>query len=147
MVYPIATGLGAGYVPKGPGTAGSVVGTVLIWLLWPRLNLLGEGLVCLALVFIGVWVSTLVERDMGSHDPQTVVIDEIAGIGITFLGSGTSLMELALGFTLFRIFDIWKPHLIGRSGNLPEGWGVMADDVLAGMVAASIMFAYRWFTG
>lgn len=144
-VYSFATGLGSGYAPKAPGTAGSAVGICAVWLCWPHLSLSARILVGLVITGLGVWASTLVERDLDSHDPQTVVIDEIAGIWITMLFFPSTWTAMALGFVLFRLFDIWKPYLIGRAGHLPAGWGVMADDVLAGVAAALVLWPIdRW---
>lgn len=143
LVYALATGLGSGYSPKAPGTAGSLFALVLVWVLWPTTPLAQIALTA-SVVMIGVWCSGYVERDRAVHDPQCVVIDEVAGIFITFLGaSQPTVIGLLTGFALFRLFDIWKPSIIGKSANLPGGWGVMADDVLAGLVSLAIFTLAR----
>ena len=203
LALAIATALGVGYIPKAPGTFGSLVGVITIFLsavfflrpphwtdllsLHPLQNatlmdqhFLVPGsdihdaavwlpLACasLLLVFLalaGVWASHRAADYTGIKDPQFVVIDEVAGQHLTLLlplipiampnlqthmdfsiyaiFSALSLVNwkyLLTGFVLFRIFDIWKPFPIKRLENLPGGWGIMADDWLAGVYAAILL--------
>jgi len=89
----------------------------------------------------GVWAATRVERLQGSKDPGKVVIDEVAGQLITFLFIPfvAPWWVILTGFFLFRAFDIWKPYPIRRLEALESGLGIMADDVLAGLYAATIL--------
>jgi phosphatidylglycerophosphatase A len=153
----LAEGCGAGRIPFGPGTWGSVVG-VIWFLLLTRLGSLT--LFWLGLV-VGVAGSVVIcgaaERITGRKDPGSVVLDEIVAVPIcfvpwllaehlrlgamppaeSFVGSGTWGMTVIL-FALFRVFDIWKPWPIGSSQRLPGGWGVTADDVLAALAVAGL---------
>ena len=199
----LATALGVGYAPKAPGTFGSLVGVITIFLSaafflrppsWSALfsmhplqdatlmdqHFLVPGsdihdsamwlpLVCafLLLIFLalaGVWASHKAADYSGIKDPQFVVIDEVAGQHLTLvlplipialphltsrvdfsiyaIFSALSLVNwkyLLTGFILFRIFDIWKPYPIKKLENLPGGWGIMADDWLAGVYAAILL--------
>jgi phosphatidylglycerophosphatase A len=170
----LATGFGLGYLPKAPGTWGSLGGLALVWCLcqfipdsfvfdspaWTRREFL-ELLIVVAplLAILGVWAAGRAARYLAAKDPQIVVIDEISGQLITFFGGppvghiffGFSLAQVArvprwptpvnwkyllLGFILFRVFDIWKPFPARQAEALPGGWGIMADDWVAGVYAA-----------
>jgi len=194
----IATALGVGYIPKAPGTFGSLVGIIvailthpvsLFLLLTASINghtiysgigvdipplqerwafvvlLVPSMFVFLCVSLVGVWSSSKAAAYAGVSDPQFVVIDEVSGmvltlvLGIAPLGlpthllptenasvfalySGLSLLNwkyLLLGFLLFRLFDIWKPFPVRRLEKLPRGWGIMADDWMAGIYAAILL--------
>jgi phosphatidylglycerophosphatase A len=137
----IAWAAGAGKSPWAPGSAGALLAVILApWcflpLAWPaRLGLL-------ALLFLlGAWAGGRVARVRGRPDPGEVVIDEVTGQWLTFLWlPAASWAELGAGFVLFRIFDILKPWPISASEHwLPGGWGIMLDDVLAGLAAAAAL--------
>jgi phosphatidylglycerophosphatase A len=91
--------------------------------------------------FFGIWAATRAERLTGRKDPGIVVIDEVAGQLLTFLFMPwrTPLWVIAMGFVLFRAFDIWKPYPVRRLESLESGLGIMADDVLAGFYAAAVL--------
>lgn len=134
----IATCSGVGYFPVAPGTAGSVVGVVLVAALgrlpveaaWLSVSLGGA---TVGVFVVGVWAASHAERFFGRTDPGQVVIDEVAGQMIAFLASpAASWKWLLAGFVLFRIFDVLKPFPAGRAERLPGGWGIMLDDVVAG---------------
>lgn len=131
IILAVGTGLGLGYAPKAPGTVGSLLGALLIFL-FPRNGLLG-----LALVIIGLVSSHLSEKILGETDSPKIVIDEIAGMFITCLGLGS--YYVIPGFILFRIFDIIKPGPIKNLQDLPGGLGVMADDMAAGLISNVIL--------
>ena len=135
IVRTLATGFYSGYSSVAPGTAGTIVAFIL-YLFIPhfRGNILL--VVTIITVIIGVWVSGEVEKSDG-HDAQIIVIDEMAGmwLSLLFLPSSPGLAWLIIPFILFRLFDIFKPYPINRSQDLPGGWGVMADDVIAGIMA------------
>ncbi len=203
LAYAIATAGGVGYLPKAPGTYGSLVGVLTIVLcavfflrptslaglspfhvlsdarfmdkhflvpgsdihntmLW--LPIFCAFLLLLILAGIGVWSSSQAAGYSGIKDPQFVVIDEVAGQHLTLvlpllpialpnlhshmdlstfaIFSALSLVNwkyLLLGFLFFRIFDIWKPFPIRRLEMLPAGWGIMADDWMAGVYAAVLL--------
>ena len=138
----LATFFGAGYLRPGPGTYGSVA-AVLLWygaahLLQPnRPELVGGTLTAALLaILIGIPAATRVAREAGREDPGFVVIDEVAGQWIALLLLKPSWQGAVLGLLLFRFFDILKPPPIRRLEALPEGTGIMLDDVAAGVLAA-----------
>jgi phosphatidylglycerophosphatase A len=129
----IATGLGIGYIRKGSGTVAAAV-CALAWYLaqadgYPAL--VSYALTAM-IVVVGVWSSGNVEQYWGK-DSNYVVIDEIAGMSISLLFLPVTIPVVVAAFMLFRFFDIVKPLYIRRAEQLPGGWGVMADDVAAGI--------------
>jgi phosphatidylglycerophosphatase A len=205
----LATVLGAGYLPKSPGTYGSLVGVATvffsaIFFLHPRSfgdvfslhpladtilreNLFGApgtdihnvplafpliiaGALFVVFSIIGVWSASRVAAFAGIEDPQYVVIDEVAGQHLTlllplipialphltahmdfseytifFALSLANWKYLLLGFILFRVFDIWKPWPVRSLEKLPGGWGIMADDWMAGVYAAILLRVALYF--
>jgi phosphatidylglycerophosphatase A len=143
----IATAGGAGFAPKAPGTAGSLVG-VAIYLLLERG---GAGAYYPhAIIFffiIGIWASSRVEH-MWGHDAQRIVIDEVVGQMITFgMAAGRyqlSAFYVVLGFGLFRLFDIVKPFPIRHLERFRGGLGVILDDVGAGLYALAVLTLFRY---
>jgi phosphatidylglycerophosphatase A len=153
----LATGGGVGLSPKAPGTLGSLEGVALFLLflfLKPDAvsgsigHFVQLSIINLILFAAGVWAASSVCRLSGSGDPQTVVIDEISGqlIGLTPLASGASVAGVAAGFVLFRLFDIFKPWPIRRLERLHGGLGVMADDALAGLFTAALLWIGRHYS-
>lgn len=162
----IATALGAGYLPKAPGTFGSLLGVLLTLLGWAALTvnwgqgrwdprtvttilavhtttfLLLEGGLAVLVSLLGTWAAGRVAAYLGKTDPQIVVVDEVAGQLISYLGLATTAtfvvnwQYLLAGFILFRVFDIWKPFPARLAESLPGGLGIMADDWVAGLYAA-----------
>lgn len=137
----IATGLGIGYIDKGAGTAAALA-TCLLWYLFQsgsvHVSFLIPCLITIAIFGIGIWSSGKVEILWGK-DHNRVVIDEIAGMCITLLFIPFSISYIIIGFVLFRFFDILKPLYIRRLEKLKGGWGVMADDMLAGVYSNLIL--------
>ena len=119
-----------GKLPFAPGSWGSL-GALALWLFLP-LSYAVHLAVILILFILGVYSSNKVAEDMDDHDPSEVVIDEAVGMGISLFMLPHSLGLYILAFILFRFFDIFKPSFIYRIQNLPGGWGIMLDDVLAG---------------
>ena len=138
----IATCGPVGYLKKAPGTFGSLVGVVLVLITGNNISLFITLSICMFVV--AVWSSGEVARSLNSHDPQTVVIDEVCGILVTFFMVPIHWKSVALGFALFRIFDILKPFPIRQIEKLPIGWGVMTDDVVAGLYANALLQFYCW---
>jgi phosphatidylglycerophosphatase A len=175
----IATAAGLGYLPKAPGTWGSLLGLFLGWALrnhdlgmlhpFAHPDFIKFGGIALdralalhiavmgCLAVLGVWVSGRAASYLGQKDPQNVVIDEVSGQMIALLGAGwvstfssddlasasavfalisPGWKYLLLGFILFRACDIWKPFPVRQAESLPGGWGIMADDWVAGIYAA-----------
>ncbi|MCW3079390.1 phosphatidylglycerophosphatase A [Segetibacter sp.] len=135
----IATFFGIGYVGKGGGTVASVV-LCLIWLIIPEkaftitFQIFLATVVCVA----GVWSGNVVDKVWGK-DSSKVVIDEVAGMIVTLIFLPVTLQYVLTGLVLFRFFDIAKPLFIKKMEALPKGWGVMADDVLAGLYAHALL--------
>ena len=146
----IATAGGAGFLPKAPGTAGSVVG-VLAYL---GIEGLQAGAYYLhAIIFflvVGTWASYRVEALYG-HDCQRIVIDEVIGQMITFAAAAGRFqlpaIYILLGFGLFRLFDITKPFPLRRMETLKGGVGVIADDVGAGLYALAALTLLQYVFG
>lgn len=126
-----------GHLPRAPGTWGSLVAVLLApWAFIPLS--LGARILVLAVLFLaGAWACSAAEKTLGRKDPGQAVIDEVLGQWVTFLFlASASFLSLALGFVLFRIFDIMKPFPIRRSETwMPGGYSVMLDDLLAGVYA------------
>lgn len=130
----LATGLGSGYSPIAPGTAGSIVGIALYWPLATRPVV--EQLVALALlVLLGVPAAGQVARRGGRKDPGLVVVDEVAGVWATLVFLPFTMPTAVAGFLLFRVMDVLKPYPARDLERLPGGWGIMADDLMAGVYA------------
>jgi phosphatidylglycerophosphatase A len=139
----IATFFGAGRLKPGPGTWGSLA-TVALWAILAHF-LPGSWLIpaniCLALlaVAVGIPAATQVARASGLKDPQFVVIDETAGQLITLIGAPLAWKSFLAGFILFRAFDIVKPPPVRQLERLPEGTGIVVDDVAAGLYGLLVM--------
>jgi phosphatidylglycerophosphatase A len=139
----VATFFGIGRLKPGPGTWGSLA-TVLLWALatWqiPPASRAWATLVAAALVtLIGIPAATKVSRGSGIKDPQFVVIDEVAGQLIALIAVPFAWKSFLAGFILFRVFDMWKPFPIRQLERLPEGTGIVVDDLGAGIYALAIM--------
>lgn len=135
----VATFFGAGTLRPGPGTWGSV-GAVLTWFAIGRnlpSTLLVPGAIAYAALAtaIGIPAATLVARACGREDPSHVVIDEVAGQMLTLIGAPLGWKAMLAGLILFRVFDISKPWPIRRLERLPEGLGIIVDDLGAGVYA------------
>lgn len=150
LAWQLATWFGCGRVPFAPGTAGTL-GAIPLYLLLRHHGPLVVALTAVVLTAVGVWAATRVARDLGKHDPQIVVIDEVAGVHVAWIAAPVSLEGLVLGFLLFRAFDQLKPwpaRWIER--RLPLGWGIVLDDVAAGVWAAVGILVARhegWIAG
>lgn len=120
-----------GHFPIAPGTAGTIVAAAIYWFVGLDRPLVG-GEFILLFFLLGVRASTAMERQLGP-DPSRVVVDEMVGFWIALFALPKGWVLMAIGFFLFRIFDIWKPFPIRRAESLPEGWGIMADDAMAGI--------------
>lgn len=163
----IATWFYCGLVPFAPGTAGSIAAIAIAWVMnryWgvPPLAIAGLGVL---LAVPGIWAAGVTAKALGKKDPQIVVVDEVVGQWITLAGA-VSLSSAALYWTstlvlngtaassnwkfwllalvLFRVFDVWKPPPVRQLERLPGGLGIVADDAMAGVYAAVILFAAGW---
>ena len=139
-----ATFCGIGYFPVAPGTAATAAGIVLVFLLQGCGAAVYLGIV-LALFIAGVWAGDCLEKSLGKKDPGIVVIDEVVGIMIGLMGLPMGWPMVICGFFLFRALDMFKIYPINRLEAQPGGWGIMADDVMAGIYTNIIMhIALRW---
>ncbi len=140
------TGLGLGYIPGAPGTYGSLPG-IALFLLTCRWPLIWQLLLLLTVFLAGVIAAASAEREWG-EDPGRCVIDEVVGQWVTLLIAGaTGWWWLLAGFLMFRLLDIVKPGIIDRSQRLGGGWGVMVDDLLAGLAGGLILLLARILLG
>jgi phosphatidylglycerophosphatase A len=139
----VATFFGAGRMKPGPGTWGSLA-TLAVWAVVSRslptalLVPVNVALVALAIA-LGIPAATRVARASGLKDPQFVVIDETAGQLITLIGAPLAWKSFLAGFILFRAFDIVKPPPVRQLERLPEGTGIVVDDVAAGLYGLAVM--------
>ena len=138
MVVFVATGAYVGYTPLAPGTAGTVVGLLLVKCvtatIW-RYSPAGSLMLFAALFVLASYVADNAERIFGVPDSPTIVLDEILGMVATMLGNSTGWTWLIAGFALFRLFDIIKPWPASRLNRMRGGAGVMLDDLAAACYA------------
>jgi len=139
----LATGFGSGLSPRAPGTAGSLVG-VLFYIGLAHLALPYYLLAVLALALLGVWVCQRAGQLLGVSDHPGIVWDEIVGVLVSLAATPPGWPGVALGFALFRLFDILKPWPVGAiDRRVPGGLGVMLDDVMAGLYALACLQILR----
>jgi phosphatidylglycerophosphatase A len=144
LMAAIATGLGSGYFPIAPGTMGSLVG-LLFFLPLIRLAIVVQIASIAALFPLAVVSATFVSRRVGKKDPRIVVVDECVGMWIALVGHTIAPWRLVLAFVVFRAMDVIKPFPARRIERLPEGWGIVLDDVVAGLYAYLVVLAVsRW---
>jgi phosphatidylglycerophosphatase A len=130
---------GVGRSPVAPGTAGSAAALAVFAVVRFAGSPALEVGVIVALAAVGVWSATVTERQLGVTDPGVVVIDEVVGMLITLALMPLRWTGVVAGFAVFRLFDIIKPYPCARAERLPGGWGIMADDVLAGVYANVVL--------
>jgi phosphatidylglycerophosphatase A len=139
----VATFGGVGYLRPGPGTWASATAIALWWMgahwIAPNWQPWAAATLALTAVLTGIPAATQVARASGRKDPQFVVIDEVAGQLVTLIAAPIAWQSLLLGFILFRAFDIVKPPPVRRLERLPEGLGIVIDDVGAGLYGLVIM--------
>lgn len=126
----IATGVYVGYLPPAPGTLGSLLGLLLLWPLKPGTV---QVLVTLFLIGVGIVVADRAARVIGGQDPPVIVIDEIAGIAVATLLLPPQVQERVVAFVIFRLFDVIKPFPVRQAERLPGGFGIVGDDLIAGL--------------
>jgi phosphatidylglycerophosphatase A len=167
--YFFATACGLGYLKPGPGTWGSLAGVAISIGIarlgyrpqpWPLNDMMPPSLgfwrdvrhptpivylLVLLVAAVGVYFASKVERHYGKSDPQFVVIDEVSGqlIALSFPFTLLNWKSWLLGFILFRVFDIWKPFPARQAESLHGGWGIMADDWIAGIYAGLVLWGVQ----
>jgi phosphatidylglycerophosphatase A len=147
--WTVATFFGAGLGKPGPGTWGSVA-AVLLWAAYawglhpaPRTLLLALLAGIVLSVALGVPAATIAARESGRHDPGFVVVDEVAGQWIALLGCPVDWKHALIALVLFRLFDITKPFPARQLESLPAGWGIVFDDLAAGLYAWGVASLLR----
>jgi len=141
----LALGFGSGLAPKAPGTFGTLA-AVPLFLLMSDLSPLIYGLLVLFVCITGIYICGKAAEDVGVHDHGAIVWDEFAGFFITMFMVPVSWQSVLVGFILFRVFDIAKPYPISVADKkLTGGFGIMFDDVLAGLFALAIMQTLVYF--
>jgi phosphatidylglycerophosphatase A len=144
VAWAIATWFGCGLVPRAPGTMGSLA-AIPLYLLVARQGRIGVAVTAFLVTAVGVWAASVVARELGKKDPQIVVVDEVAGLMVTMLPMReVSWLAVVIGFALFRLFDVFKPWPIRKLEELPGGWGIVLDDIAAGMFGAAVMAGLRF---
>jgi phosphatidylglycerophosphatase A len=144
----IATWFGCGYVPVAPGTAGSLAAIAIAYALveighWRPWHF---ALLALVMLPLGIWAAGATAREIQRKDPGIVVVDEVLGQWITLAGAASLNWNSWLAaFCLFRLFDIWKPPPVRQLEALPAGVGIVADDVMAGVYGALVLFVMGCF--
>lgn len=135
----LATWFGTGYAPVASGTVGTLATVPLVLLLaWADSPALYLG-ATLVLVLLGLWAASGGERYLGTKDPGPVVVDEVAGFLVTMALLPVTPGTLVGGFFLFRLLDIVKPFPGRQAERLPGGWGIMVDDLIAGLYANLVL--------
>ena len=135
----LGTGFGSGYFSPAPGTAGTVVGICFFWC-FSKFSPLLYLITTIAFIFLSAWIAEGAEKIFEQKDARTIVIDEIAGFLVTMLWIPCTLINVGIGFLIFRILDIVKPFPAGWiDRNLSGGWGIVLDDVAAGIYANLIL--------
>lgn len=149
LLYLIGTFGGTGFAPVAPATVASFAYTIVWWVAWTQLGpvplWLQVGLLVLV-TLVGIPVASRLAAIHG-EDPSLVVIDEIAGMQVTFLGVQTGPLGWLAGFLWFRLFDIAKPFGVRRLERLNGGLGIMADDLGAGILACAATHATIYLLG
>jgi phosphatidylglycerophosphatase A len=147
--WAVGTFFGTGLMKPGPGTYGSAV-AVLMWVFAADVRggvglAVGTAIAAVVAVAIGIPAAGIVAREAGREDPQFVVVDEVAGQWIALIGVRVDWVHALLALALFRLFDIWKPWPVRALERLPGGWGIMLDDVAAGVLALGVgLVVGRW---
>lgn len=146
LAHVLAVWFGCGHVPIAPGTAGTL-GAIPLYLLvrpYGRAAVLATALIVTA---VGVWAASIVAEEKQAKDPQIVVIDEVAGVLVTWLAAPATTAGLVWGVVLFRVFDQLKPWPARwAERRLPGGWGIVLDDVFAGLWGAAVLLLARGVT-
>jgi len=139
----ISTWFGCGYAPVAPETVGSLAGVAIAWLLVRYAAWQPLWFVLLVVVFTApaIWAAGVTARSLNQEDPGLVVVDEVLGQWLTLAGArALNLKSWIAAFILFRLFDVWKPVPVRNLERLPGGAGIVADDLMAGVYAALVLF-------
>jgi phosphatidylglycerophosphatase A len=143
----LASAFGLGYLPKAPGTYGTL-GAIPLWYAMAGLPGWAFALVTVAAIGVATAIAELAERVYGGHDTQKIVIDEVVGLLATVVGVPFRWPEVLAAFVLFRLLDMWKPQPIRWiDDHVQGGFGVVFDDVAAGVVGCLVLHTARVLLG
>lgn len=143
-VHLLALGFGTGLVPRAPGTVGTLVG-IPFYLLISGLPLWIYLAITVAVSGAGIWICDRAAKDFGVHDHPAIVWDEIAGYLVTMIAAPAGWPWIVAGFLLFRLFDVLKPWPISvLDRRVSGGFGIVVDDLVAGVIAALVLQAMAW---
>ena len=135
----LSFGFGSGYMPFAPGTFGTLA-AIPVFLLLSQFSVTAYVVISLGMALLGIVLCSYTSRALNVHDHGGIVWDEIVGYLITMFLVPVSLVNIVIGFALFRLFDIWKPWPIRQlDKNIHGGLGIMLDDVIAGVFAAVVL--------
>ncbi len=142
VAFAIALWFGCGLSPIAPGTVGTL-GALPLYLVARAGGPLAILAVAVLVTVVGIWAAGVVARSRASADPQIVVVDEVAGVLVALAAAPPTWSGVALAVVLFRFFDVTKPFPARAAERLHGGLGIVLDDVVAGIYAASIVLALR----
>ena len=144
-IHLLAFGFGSGAAPKAPGTFGTLAAVVLYWPL-SYLSLESYLVMLLVTALLGIYLCGKTAQDLGVHDHGGIVWDEFVGFWITMIAAPVGWIWVLVGFVLFRFFDIVKPWPISWiDQKVGGGFGIMLDDIIAGLMAAAVMQGLTWW--
>lgn len=144
-IHFLALGFGSGLMPKAPGTFGTVA-AIPVFLLLSQYDLWIFMAITAIISIVGIYICSYTSKALGVHDHSGIVIDEIAGYLITMIAVPAEWLWMLVGFVLFRVFDILKPWPISWiDKNMHGGFGIMFDDVVAGLLALSCLHLIMFF--
>jgi phosphatidylglycerophosphatase A len=144
-IHLLAFGFGSGAAPKAPGTFGTLAAVVLYWPL-SYLSLESYLVMLLVTALLGIYLCGKTAQDLGVHDHGGIVWDEFVGFWITMIAAPVGWIWVLVGFVLFRFFDIVKPWPISWiDQKVGGGFGIMLDDIIAGLMAAAVMQGLAWW--
>jgi phosphatidylglycerophosphatase A len=144
----ISTWFGCGYSPVAPGTVGALAGLGIAFLIerYSGWNPFWFAALAVVVTPAAIWAAGVTARQTNIEDPQFVVVDEVVGQWVALAGARTLNWKSWLAaFVLFRLFDIWKPFPVRQLESLHGGTGIVADDLMAGVYAALVLFLAGWF--
>jgi len=140
----VATCLGVGYAPLASGTAGTLAAVGIYLAGWGVGGHYGVLLLALLVTAAGVPAASILEKQVGYHDPSEVVVDEVAGFLVTMIFVEPAVWTVIAGFLMFRALDVLKPWPASALERLPGGWGIVADDLACGVMANAALQTGLW---